>query len=84
MENTHENSYQELIEFLGPKFEKIDNRFGQIDAKFGKIDARFEKIDGQFGMVVGELIEIKQTLGTKADKADVRAIMGNLDRYAKD
>ena len=43
-----ENEYKELIDFLGKKFEKIDERFEKIDNQFEKIDERFKKIDDQF------------------------------------
>ncbi|MGC2422892.1 MAG: hypothetical protein WA666_00895 [Nitrospirota bacterium] len=55
-----ENEYKELIDFLGTKFEKIDERFEKIDNQFEKIDERFKKIDDQFEEVkrhTGVLIE---------------------------
>jgi hypothetical protein len=42
------SEYQELVEFLGGKFQRIDARFERIDARFQRIDARFERIDARF------------------------------------
>ena len=42
------SEYQELVEFLGAKFDVIDRRFEAIDQRFDVIDRRFEAIDQRF------------------------------------
>ena len=49
------NEYQELIAFLGRKFEEIDRRFDAVQAKLAEHDARFEQIDARFGEVLGQI-----------------------------
>lgn len=41
------DEYQQLIEFLGRKFEEIDRRFETIDRRFESIDRRFDGIDAK-------------------------------------
>jgi chromosome segregation ATPase len=40
--------YQQLIAFLGERFETIDRRFETIDRRFETIDRRFDTIDRRF------------------------------------
>jgi predicted nucleic acid-binding Zn-ribbon protein len=42
------SEYQELVEFLAPKFGRIDERFDEVDRRFEAIDRRFEAIDRRF------------------------------------
>lgn len=42
------SEYQQLIAFLGERFETIDRRFETIDQRFDTIDRRFDGIDRRF------------------------------------
>ena len=39
------SEYQELVEFLGARFDRIDRRFTAIDQRFDAADERFEGIE---------------------------------------
>ena len=45
------SEFQELVGFLGPKFDAIDGRFESIDRRFESIDRRFDAIDIRFDAV---------------------------------
>ena len=45
------SEYQELVEFIAPRFDRIDDRFGAIDERFGAIDERFGAIDERFDAI---------------------------------
>ena len=42
------SEYQDLVAFLGERFEMIDRRFDVMDHRFEAIDRRFEAIDHRF------------------------------------
>jgi predicted nuclease with TOPRIM domain len=50
--------YGELIEFLGVKFGKIDERFKKIDDGFVAIDDRFEKLESRMGKLEAKLDDL--------------------------
>jgi chromosome segregation ATPase len=50
------SEYQQLIAFLGERFETIDRRFETIDRRFDGIDRRFEAIDQRFDELRGEIL----------------------------
>jgi hypothetical protein len=41
------SEYQELIEFLGRKFEEIDQRFDAVDRRFEWVGQRFDAVDAK-------------------------------------
>ena len=45
------SEYQELIQFLGQKFDRIDERFSLIDERFSRIDGRFDSVEGRLAKV---------------------------------
>ena len=45
------SEYQDLIAFLGRKFEEIDRRFDRVEAKLAQHDERFREILGHFDEV---------------------------------
>jgi len=53
------SEYQDLIAFLGRKFEEIDRRFDRVEAKLAK---RFEAIDERFREVFGHFDHLYQRL----------------------
>ena len=51
--------YQQLITFLGERFETIDQRFEAIDRRFAMIDRRFETFDRRFEALDQRLDELR-------------------------
>ena len=45
------SEYQQLIAFLGERFETIDRRFETIDRRFDAVDRRFDVVDWRFEAV---------------------------------
>jgi len=39
------SEYQELVEFLGGRFDRIDARFEQMEERLDRMDERFAPID---------------------------------------
>jgi chromosome segregation ATPase len=48
--------YQQLIAFLGERFETIDRRFETIDRRFETIDRRFDTIDRRFNELRADIL----------------------------
>jgi chromosome segregation ATPase len=48
--------YQQLIAFLGERFETIDRRFDTIDRRFDAFDRRFEAFDRRIDELRGEIL----------------------------
>ena len=42
------SEYQELVEFIAPRFDRIDKRFDAVDERFDAIDKRFDAVDERF------------------------------------
>jgi chromosome segregation ATPase len=49
------SEYEQLVLFLGERFEIIDRRFDTIDQRFDSIDRRFEAVDRRFDELRAEL-----------------------------
>ncbi|HZN49139.1 MAG TPA: hypothetical protein VFD81_00835 [Methylomirabilota bacterium] len=47
--------HQQLIAFLGERFETIDRRFDTIDRRFNAFDRRFEAFDRRIDALRGEI-----------------------------
>jgi hypothetical protein len=45
------SEYQELVEFLGRRFDAIDQRFDAMDQRFDAMDQRFDAIDQRFDAI---------------------------------
>ena len=45
------SEYQDLFEFLGDNFTRIDRRFDAMDRRFDAIDRRFDAIDRRFDAI---------------------------------
>jgi chromosome segregation ATPase len=50
------SEYQELVAFLGERFEAIDGRFEAIDRRFEAIDRRFETAEHQLAELRAEIL----------------------------
>ncbi len=53
------SEYQELVEFLGPKFDALNRRFEAIDHRFDAIDHRFDAIDRRFDALEDRLTRVE-------------------------
>ena len=45
------SEYQELVEFLGGRFDIIDRRFDAIDRRFDAVDQRFDAVETRLARV---------------------------------
>lgn len=54
------DEYQQLIEFLGRRFEEIDRRFDRVEAKLAEHDDRFREISGHFDHLYRRLERLEQ------------------------
>ncbi len=50
------SEYEQLVQFLGPRFESIDRRLEGIDRRFESIDRRFDAIDLRFDDLREEIL----------------------------
>ena len=50
------SEYEQLIQFLGPRFEAIDRHFEAIERRFEGIDRRFEGIDRRVDELRAEIL----------------------------
>ncbi len=54
------SEYQDLIAFLGRKFEEIDRRFDRVEAKLAEHDERFREVFGHFDHLYRRLERLEQ------------------------
>jgi tetrahydromethanopterin S-methyltransferase subunit G len=54
--------YEQLVRFLGPRFDTIDRHFETIDRRLDTIDRRFETIDRRFDSVDRKFDELRAEL----------------------
>ena len=73
------NEYKELVDFLGRKFDRIDERFehvdrrfDQVDQRFEQVDRRFEQVDQRFERLEGEVVGVQGEV--RGLQAEVRAL----------
>jgi hypothetical protein len=64
------DEYQQLIDFLGRKFEEIDRRFETIDQRFEGMGRRFDAIDRRFDGVEAKLGEHDERFREILDRFD--------------
>jgi len=50
------SEYQDLVAFLGQRFEAIDRRFEAIDRRFDAMDRRFEGLDQQVATLRDDML----------------------------
>jgi uncharacterized membrane-anchored protein YhcB (DUF1043 family) len=58
------SEYEQLVQFLGPRFETIDSRFDAMDRRFDAMDRRFdafrEEVLGHFDEIYRRLERLEQ------------------------
>ena len=53
------SEYQELVEFIAPRFDRIDKRFDGIDERFAAVDKRFDAVDKRFDAIDDRLRRVE-------------------------
>ena len=61
-------------------FERMDRKFDEVDRKLEGMDEQFDRIAAT---IVKEVSRIDKTLEAKADKEDVRKLIGAIDDFAR-
>ena len=64
------SEYQDLVAFLGERFETIDRRFEAIDRRFEVMDRRFETIDRRFDELRAEILGHFDELYRRLDRLE--------------
>ena len=54
-----QSEYQQLVEFIAPKFDQIDKRFDAVDKRFDAVDERFDAVDERFDRVESRLTGVE-------------------------
>ncbi|MHB1194674.1 MAG: hypothetical protein ACYC6F_16740 [Longimicrobiales bacterium] len=67
------NEYKELVDFLGRKFDRIDERFEQVDRRFEQVDRRFDQVDQRFEGLDGEIRGVRVLAEQNA--SDIRKVV---------
>ena len=67
------SEYQELVEFLGPRFDRIDHRFEAIDRRFDAMDQRFDAMDQRFEGIEERLTRVEVSLEENRHQTQVLA-----------
>jgi chromosome segregation ATPase len=76
------SEYQELVEFLGKKFDAIDRRFEAIDRRFDAIDRRFDALEGRVTRV--EVTQEQDRDLIQAVAEGVASLSERLDRFQEE
>jgi chromosome segregation ATPase len=76
------SEYQELVEFLGPKFEAIDRRFDAIDRRFEAIDRRLDGLEVRLTRVEVGVEENRHQIQLLAE--GVTAVDQKLERFREE
>ena len=73
------NEYQQLVEFLGRRFDEIDQRFTAIDERFTAIDERFVAIDQRFVVIDQRFVTMEQRFEARFDTLEqqLRDVLGH-------
>ncbi|MFA6376181.1 MAG: hypothetical protein WCX69_02140 [Candidatus Paceibacterota bacterium] len=79
------SEYKELVDFLGVKFENLDQKFENIDRKFENIDRKFDEVNAKIDAVKADVREVSARLGSKIDDyhADQIGMRRDIDRHEK-
>lgn len=56
--------FEELLRFIGGRFDQIDERFTQVYTRFDQIDARFDQIDERFDRQEEKNMEFSRQIET--------------------
>lgn len=69
------SEYQELVEFLGRKFDEVDRRFDTVEAKLAEHDGRFDAVEAtlaehneRFLEILGHFDELYRRLDLLQDE----------------
>ena len=76
------SDYQELVGFLGPKFDAIDGRFEAIDRRFEAIDRRFDAIDTRLDGVEDRLTRVE--VGAEKNRHHIQIVAEGVTAVRED
>ena len=65
--------YQQLVEFLGRQFTKIEQQFARVDQQFTRVDQQLTRIDQQFTRIDQQFVEVGRhftEVGRRFDTVD--------------
>ena len=74
------SEYQQLIAFLGERFETIDRRFDAVDQRFDANDRRFETIDQRFDELRGEILGHFDEVYRRLERLELDARIEDIER----
>lgn len=70
------DEYTELVDFLGRKFDRIDQPFDHMDRRFEQVDQRFERLEGEVAGVKGEVTGLTgQVTGLTGEVRELRVLV---------
>ena len=75
------SEYQELVEFIAPRFDRIDNRLDGIDERFAVVDKRFDGIDERFAAVDERFDAIVERFDATDERLRRVEILGEENRH---
>jgi len=73
------SEYQQLVEFIAPKFDRIDRRFDAVDKRFDAVDERFDRVESRLTGVEVYAEENRKLIQTVAE--GVQANSRKLDAF---
>jgi hypothetical protein len=76
------DQYTELIEFLGGKFGRIDERFDAVEARLDKVENRLDGVEGRLTKVEVSLESLRGDVRILSE--GLTATNERLDRYHQD
>ena len=83
------DQYTELIDFLGRKFGRIDERFDALEGRMDGFEGRMDSLEGRMDSLEGRLTKVE--VGLEALRGDVQILAEGLttlnqrlDRYHAD
>ena len=82
------SEYQELVEFIAPRFDRfdkrldaIDGRFDAVDKRFDAIDKRFDAVDKRLDAIDGRFIAVDKRFDAIDDRLRRVEILGEENRH---
>ena len=64
--------YQQLVEFLGAKFDAMDGRFDTVEGRLTRLEVLNEERGHQIELVAEGLTSFREEVGRRFDQVDVR------------
>lgn len=65
------SEYEQLVEFIAKRFDRVDARLDGHDARFESMDARFDRIEARLARVDVTGEQTRQDLGRLIERVDL-------------